>query len=411
MESSKIFYQQTYELKNKIYKKYSLKYDDIKNVLYDAILNIYGKKYSKNIKQKLNNIILINYFNVLDLTNTFFTSNDKFTPKVLNSQNVNTHLGQDTEKLELENKFEELFRSNPLKLNKIYDEDVIEYLKFADSYSSNLYHDYAQKTNSIKLSNKDFNNKEHEYNLNSSSYSCCILELSKYNLVLEKDLLYNNLSDTFYVRQTKLIHNVTKNSEKCDIIVVNPFKFNENSFLDLIINIISSINTDLKILENNTFEFSRGLNDNWIKQNFSSEITYDEKFALFTDYINENLALEAIHYIQNHGSTIWNYSNFPIPDSPFSNHYDFNQFFSYHKRKILDAIITKDNNILFENIGEENFLNFIDLTYQYITERDTVYSSSKKAKKSEKQKLLDISQKIDQLLIAMKHYCITSNPT
>lgn len=402
MESSKIFYQQTYELKNKIYKKYSFKFDDIKDIIYDALVNIYGKKYSKNIKQKLNSIVLVNYFSSINLMNKFITSSDRFIPKIIDPTKEKDELEKKMD--ELDQSYSEIFGPDSLKLNKNYDEDVIEYIDFASTYSTNLYKDYIKESDFSKLSDTDLKNKDYEYDLNTSFYSCCILELSKYNLLLEKDLLYKNLTDNFYITQTKLIHNVTKDSKKCDIIIINPLQFNENSFLDLITNIVSSVNTDLNILEDGVFEFSRGLNDNFIKQNFSAEPEYDKKYMLFTDYINQNLALEVLNYIQNHEVTIWNYSNFPIKDFAISRDLYFNAFFSYHKRKILDAIITKDNNILFEVVGEENFLSFMELTFQSIQETSNVYSNLKKSSKSEKKNLHNRLLQIEQLLRDMKKY-------
>jgi len=333
--------------------------------------------------------------------NTFLTPNDKFIPKIIDSKNKTPKTDIEKNQEDLEGKFIELFGLDSLKLDKLYDEDVIEYFDFANTYSSNLYHDYKEKYNNIKLSDTESKNKEHEYDLNTSFYSCCILELSKYNLLLEKDLLYKNLSDKFYVNHSKLIHNVTKDHSKCDIIIINPLKFNENSFLDLITNIIASINTDLKVLENNTFEFSRGLYDNFTKQNFFPSLVWDEKYVLFTDFVNKNLALEVVHYFQNHNITIWKYSNFPINSLySFTNDIHFDEFFSYHKRNILDAIIMKDNEVLFKNIGENNFIKFIELIYEYKLQK----SSENIKNISKNSTFQNYFSEIQQLLIDMKNY-------
>ena len=44
MESTKVFNKLSYELKNKIYKKYSFNLDEILKVIRPAILSIYGKQ-------------------------------------------------------------------------------------------------------------------------------------------------------------------------------------------------------------------------------------------------------------------------------------------------------------------------------------------------------------------------------
>ena len=58
MESTKVFNKLSYELKNKIYKKYSFNLDEILKVIRPAILSIYGKQYSALITQKFKQLHL-----------------------------------------------------------------------------------------------------------------------------------------------------------------------------------------------------------------------------------------------------------------------------------------------------------------------------------------------------------------
>ena len=69
--------------------------------------------------------------------------------------------------------------------------------------------------------------------------------------------------------------------------------------------------------------------------------------------------MEVINYLQNHNLFIWNHA--PLPKHRFlTENPCFADIFYYYKRLILDAIITKDNTLLFNTFGKENYKKYFE---------------------------------------------------
>lgn len=401
MESTKIFNKLSFKLKKKIYERYSLNFEEIKPLIKEAVINIYGKNYSNLIEKKLNQIHLINFFEEIDLSNYFYNSTDKFIPKVLSSDEIDSK--SDIE-VSLE-KLDGLFGGTSYKIEKKYDIDVIDYDKLCYEYYNNLYDEYSiSYTNKISANNV-YKKRNAEYNLNTSMYSFFKETLSKLNLLIDSDFLYKNLKDNLSLHNSYLINNINRNFEKTDIIIVNPIKFSANDVFSIVNTIISSINTDLSIDENKSFIFNRGINDIFIKHNFNQGIEYDNRnYRLLTDFINEVLTFEVINYLEKHNISIWGYTSFPTLTSYPKSSSAFSLFYNSYKSFILDSIITKNTEILFNQIGEKNFIDFIETNFKYMEERKNAYFNNRSYIPEDNPLLNSLFKKREELLAAMKSY-------
>lgn len=405
MESTKLFNQLSLDLKNKIYEKYNMNLKEVINTIKPIILEIYGKQYSDIIDKKLSQIHLISFFEKSDLNLYFYNSSDSFRPLVLNSNNTKLEIENNTN--DLEEKFKELFvnEDNSFKIEKIYDEDVIEYNNLAYEYDSNLYDEYSLPYRHRSLPEEIHNKRRLEYDINSSMYSCFRDEISKLNLILDSDLLYKNLKNILFLSNSSLICNVNNNFEKTDIIVINPIKFNEKDIFYLIRDIISSINTNLLVSDEKIFTFDRGLNDCFIKHNFNHGIEYDNRGRRnLIDFVNNSLTLEVIDYLSKNNLSIWNYSTFPTSVSSLNNTSVFARFYNSYKALILDSIITKNTSKLFDRIGEKNFIDFLDTSFQFVEESKKAYLSNSNCTPETNSFLNSLYQKRENLLEIMKNF-------
>lgn len=403
MESTKVFNKLSYELKNKIYKKYSFNLDEILKVIKPAILSIYGKQYSALITQKFKQLHLINFFEKSDLYTHFYSHMDEFRPVVLESKKDNSE--EENDELPDLSELDLLFGSDTFKIEKIYDQDVLDYNDIASEYSSNLYNDYFPGYNITPISDEMYNKKSQEYELNASMYSCAKEELSKLNLILDSDFIYNNLKDILFLNNSALIHNVNNKLEKSDILIINPIKFRESDVFHLICNIITSINTDLIVDENQVFTFNRGLTDTFIKHNFNYGIEYENRDCKYLiDFINQSLAFEVINYLQNNNLSIVDYDTFPTFSPYPSNSSSYHAFYSHYKRLILDSIITKDTTELFNKIGKDNFIKFVNVSFRYIEDSRNAYVSSTEISIDTNNYLSSLYTERDKLIKDMINY-------
>lgn len=406
MNSTKIFNKLSYEIKNKIYKKYSLDFEEIKSTIQQALVNIYGVKYSKVIEQKLNQIYFVNFFENLDLFIYFQTDSKTFTPKILDStkESNSTDLDEQTKKIAMD--LEKFFGNDEnLQYERIYDADVIHYNNLLTEYLGNLYSEYSSITKDGSLSPELCSKKNLEYDINSSMYSCFIKEISKINLLLDSDFLYKNLKNLLFLQNSCLVSNVNSNFEKSDIIVINPIKFSDKDVFDLIHNIISSINTDLLIDKNNVFTFNRGLNDCFIKHNFNQGIEYDNrKYRLLIDFIYKSLTFEVIDYIKNNNLNIFGYTTFPTLIPYLQNASVFSIFYNSYKELLLESILTKNTKKLFERIGEKNFIDFVEVSFEYMEVSKHAYLHNENYTIEDNPLIHSLFFKREALLESMENY-------
>ena len=360
MSSFADFENKSKELKQKIYDKYSKDLNSIKEVLIPAIISVYGEKYSELINKKIEQIRLVNFFTRQDL-HSYFLSEHKFIPRVLDPEKTEDNIDSFDELFKSIEELNELtdtfygFTKLPTESEKLFDKDVFEYLQICTEHDvpfGSIYYD--EKNNEIikdKLS--------HEYDIQTSMHSCLKKEITNLNILLDRYFLYDNISKSLGFNNVSLEHNVDKDFNKIDILLINPLKFNKNNVFLLIYFIIKSINTDLVSNENNRFIFDCGLLDTFEKHNFSKKEDLSTIYSEFTDFINERIALEVINYLQNHNLFIWNHA--PLPKHRFlTENPCFADIFYYYKRLILDAIITKDNTLLFNTFGKENYKKYFE---------------------------------------------------
>lgn len=369
MESTKLFISTNNNLKNKIYEKYKIKFSDIRKNLEIALIAIYGKKHSKIINQKLDKIYFINFFSKKDLQEHFEYSYYSFNPIVLGPNDVLPEKEKSNIQEDLEEQFTKLFGTDILtKPEKKYDKDIYNYLDECSIYYSNLYNEFSSTYPISPIIKKIKHKMNLEYFTNSSMYSCTKNELLKLNLLLDSDIVLPKIEQYLFYKNSFLVNNINNNFEKTDIIFINPIEFNKDDIFELVRNIVISINTDFKIIDNTTFSFDMGFNTCFIKHIGNIDLKNDNKnvYDFFVDSINNFLTYEIIDYMQNNNLNILCLDELSLDHS--INKHKFTNFYKLYKNDIIDSIICKDSSILFNKIGKENFDNLIETVENNINE-------------------------------------------
>lgn len=388
MESTNLFNsnKEISDLKKKLYERYSMDFNTIKPIIQNALEQIYGIKHSTIISKKLNQIHLINYFDTLDFFEYFeidysksYPANVHFPDDLLDDFEVLEDLNDLFE--DIEKNSEETVNLNEdnieitEKHNLINDEDASLYYAHQHNYSTCLFADYANKINSCKLSDEDRNKLELEELYNSSMFSCAKEELKKLNLLFDSPKSFEEFVNKMNSKKVVLLDNVNNDFEPVHLIFINPLKFSKDDVFTLIKKIVLAINTALSTQDNDTFIFNCGLNDIYTKSLSKNTIVYEEnKHKFLTTSIANNITIEILDYLNSNNLNIYGYTNLSTPKYYFDQFDDYTQFYTTYKEFILESLITNNNNILFDRIGEINFIEFVNESFEYYEE--LYYSSS-----------------------------------
>lgn len=355
MDSTKFFLKKTCVLKETIYNKYKINFEDIKNKLFNSLLKIYGARNINILEEKLSQIHLINFYSVLDLWNHFEIPSSYFNPIVLGPESTLPPLTEfDKKQLELENSFNELLGDYE-EPQKPYDKDIAKYVNECTSYKFSLEDETLLKNFMQPLTKNQREKIKIEYLINSSMYSFCKKSLDELNLILKSDINYQKILNILSIcKKSFLLNNINYNFEKVDIIFLNPFLENEYDIFNLIRNIILSINTNVSVINNN-YVFKNGICQSFEKHDCDIDfiIEHGSEYNNLSNFINNFIIYDVIEDMQNTYITLKDNISVDIPN--YSNKSEIRKFYEKYKNLIIDSLILNDDNILFKEIGKEKY--------------------------------------------------------
>ena len=98
------------------------------------------------------------------------------------------------------------------------------------------------------------------------------------------------------------------------------------------------------------------------------------------------------------------YDTFPTFSPYPSNSSSYHAFYSHYKRLILDSIITKDTTELFNKVGKDNFIKFVNVSFRYIEDSRNAYVSSTEISIDTNNYLSSLYTERDKLIKDMINY-------